>query len=302
MIERNTVLIVGAGGSAPYGFPTDVHLRREILDKLGDESSDVYHLLTTDDYFSSADLENFRRRLQRADTETIDQFLVNQQHWSELGKVAIAAVLARYEVRDRLHADADHWYQYLLSRLVDDCSFDDLGRNQLSILTYNYDRSLEEYLHMGLLNRYHQATSVRVAQVFQRIVIVHLHGGLCRLPWQASANVREYQPDVMFHEVQQAASMIQAVHEAGPGPAFEDAHRLIANAEKIIFVGFGYHEGNLRRLRGSLQAARNADIVGTGYGVSPRQRRRIAQEWGVRVHEDSTCQSRQFLEQSGLLT
>lgn len=302
MIYRNTVLIVGAGGSAPYGFPTDSRLRNEILAAVRDEHSDIYQTLITGDHFSPYDLLPFHNRLQRADTETIDKFLKDLSHESHLGKAAIAAVLSQYEDPDTLQlADGDHWYQYLVNSLVTACPFDDFKRNNLSIISYNYDRSLEHYLHTSLVNLYGKV-SAEIARILQSIPIVHLHGVLSRLPWQARHNTREYRPESTINEILSSASMIQMVHEAGPCEALEIAGHYIAQAEIIIFIGFGYHQDNLDRLHVCLQTVRpNTDIVGTGYGLTTARCSRILDQWGIRVHENPKCKTRQFLEETEAL-
>src|SRR5205814_2242901 len=88
---------------------------------------------------------------------TIDQFLQNRSNFERVGKLAIAATLLPFE-RDSIfpmlkpwktHPDvtrqvAEGWYGYFAKQL--NLSASGWGRGLLTIVTYNYDRSLEHYL------------------------------------------------------------------------------------------------------------------------------------------------------------
>ena len=75
----------------------------------------------------------------------IDAFLTVGQSFN-VGKLAIAYCLMLFEDETKLYQpDGDlrggNWYAYLVGKL--DLTFEEFGNNKLSIVTFNYDRSLE---------------------------------------------------------------------------------------------------------------------------------------------------------------
>src|SRR6267378_303056 len=99
MIEKRTVLILGAGASMPYGFPSGSGLRRHIIEYLDE--------------------------LLSADTTSIDVFLERRTEFVEIGKAAIAATLIPLESTRNLFQTwtlpsvlmSQTWYQYFASTL-----------------------------------------------------------------------------------------------------------------------------------------------------------------------------------------
>lgn len=73
------------------------------------------------------------------------------------------------------------WYQYFCDKL--NTSFEEFDQNKISIITFNYDRSLEHSLFTALKNSY--AKNDRdCASKLKNIPIVHVYGQLGYLPWQ----------------------------------------------------------------------------------------------------------------------
>jgi hypothetical protein len=134
VIEKKTVLILGAGASVPYGFPTGAELRRDILASLGNEGRfQNYHALG---YTERHWLENFRRDFWRSQQPSIDAFLESRPDHLELGQLVIADFLMPNERRYDLHPEDwrtegdyqllginvklgpdEHWYRYLFQRM-----------------------------------------------------------------------------------------------------------------------------------------------------------------------------------------
>ena len=93
MIEDPTVLILGAGASMPFGFPSGVMLKNEIYAILRDKRNMALNQLT-----NPTVVRNFMERLTYF-SESIDTFLEHEKNKDniELGKMAIAATLLPYE-------------------------------------------------------------------------------------------------------------------------------------------------------------------------------------------------------------
>jgi len=159
MITEPTVLILGAGASYPYGFPTAKQLKWDICDAFSNEKSLAPQLLDGKSDYSASEFSDFAMALRHSGNESVDAFLEQRQKQNErvvgVGKLAIAYALIPCEDEGKLFqrdfgSRGGHWYEYLFGRLNTD--FRDFARNQLSIITFNYDRSLEHYLLTALKN------------------------------------------------------------------------------------------------------------------------------------------------------
>src|SRR5262249_21509255 len=96
----------------------------------------------------------------------------------------MAYCLIPYENRISLfqrdsYNDGD-WYGYLFGKL--NAEFSEFSQNKLSIITFNYDRSLEYYLLTALRSSYNK-TSDECAQALEAIPIVHVYGQLGEIPY-----------------------------------------------------------------------------------------------------------------------
>ena len=86
--------------------------------------------------------------------------------------------------------DAGDWYEYLSERL--NPSFDEFEHNKLSIVTFNYDRSLEHYLFTSL-RKWHRRSVDDCIEKFAKLPIIHVYGQLGKIPYP-QRGCRQYLP------------------------------------------------------------------------------------------------------------
>ena len=270
MINKPTVLVLGAGASVPYGFPSAKELQRAI----GLECPPYHYTsVLTGCGFAKADISFFRKQYLHSGRVLIDAFIERNSQYIEIGKAAIASVLNHHELTGSLFADMlreykDSWYELLYERLVDDISsLENFAENKLSIITFNYDRSLEQYLFTALQNLYNKTIDQEVADVITKIPIVHVYGSLGALPWQDKENGIPYNPDLSPEQLKKAADNINILREEETPPAFADAHKLLQKAQNIYFLGFGFHERNIERLKIDELSKGTKNIRGTCMGL-----------------------------------
>ena len=161
----------------------------------------------------------------------------------------MARLLKQNEVVDYLFPPSDSgWYQHLFHHLTNDEGVQGFEKSQISIITYNYDRSLEAYLYEALIARY-GVTNIEARDILGKIPIVHVHGLMGNFPDVPYTNIAE--PDELLN-ISKEIKIIHEVKESVDGycsPEFEEAHNLLEGAERIFFMGFGFHPDNIRRLR-----------------------------------------------------
>lgn len=147
--RAQTTLILGAGASVPYGFPTGRSLADQIIEELTQGSTPL-HIQLHKCGFEHEAIREFATRLTSLELYSIDRFLEAQPSYREIGGAAIAAIMIPNESSDRLKAsDEDHWYRHLFNELLSGQTYDS---SWLHVLTFNYDRSLEQYLFERLVD------------------------------------------------------------------------------------------------------------------------------------------------------
>ncbi|AQT69669.1 hypothetical protein STSP2_02863 [Anaerohalosphaera lusitana] len=280
MIKRNTVLVLGAGASMPYGFPSGGRLKAEILNDLNnDREPFIRHS------FPEGLVIEFYKRFARSGQSSIDAWLGRSGHedYLEIGKWAIAKRLLGYEkttaLFDKINLSylktvQQSWYHKLYNAL--DAPFDEFDQNQLSVVTFNYDRSFEHFLHTALKNDNCGRSGDEVAEKARSIEVVHVHGQLGYLPWQNRGGVVPFDSEAEQKHINEAAKHIKIIHEASDEDGeFERARALLIEAEMAIILGFGFHPENLTRLglknlkdRRSKEGKRNLTIWGTSLGLA----------------------------------
>ncbi len=283
MIEKPTVLILGAGASKPYGFPSGEELMLEILEDIRPNSgSELFRTLLRFD-FKPRDIDDFYTGLKHARKFSVDEFLERQPEFMEIGKTAITLKLSIYEKEDELFepkSDED-WYRYLWAKLSD-TTFEDFNKNKLSIITFNYDRSIEHFLFtaMGALYR---RSEQDCEKKLKEIPIIHVHGRLGALPWQGK-NGRSYNNKINLVAVEKISGQIKIMKEQDDSPQeFEEAVGVLNSAELICLLGFGYNPRNLQRLKAKETFTIRKSVYGTTLGFGVAEKMVIQDTWGVNI-------------------
>ena len=174
MIREPTVLILGAGASAPYGLPTGWDLRRQILTGLNAQMFD--ERLSPSSAHPDA-IAEFQQAFRQSGQYSIDAFLEHRVEYMEIGKRAIAATLLPQESTAALFNDPDDdWYKQLLQAM--DAPWIQMNDNNIRFVTFNYDRSLEQFLATAFEHRYSGVSRSDAIRLVRTFDIVHVYGSL----------------------------------------------------------------------------------------------------------------------------
>lgn len=144
------------------------------------------------------------------------------------------------------------WYgafQQILMENVEKSNISKLLEN-VSFITFNYDRCIEHFLVHSITN-YYGAPFHEVSALVNRVVIRHPYGVAGLLPWQVQTQrVRA----VPFGQVQNAdlleiARQINTFTEQQEdNQKLTAIRRTVQEAEVIVFLGFAFHERNMELL------------------------------------------------------
>jgi hypothetical protein len=268
MISTHTTLVLGAGASCPYGYPSGARLRQRICDELTSScpTFDAVQGLG----FTGDDIQAFRKAFYRSQITSIDRFLANNRQFWEVGKAAIAAILIQCELEAPLLAERfdvspkDHWYRYLWNCM--DQSWDGFLSNNVRIITFNYDRSLEMFLAIALSSHHGRPFAEALNKVYQ-LPIIHVYGTLGLIGEQTVAPTRPYSNDLGAAPVRIAAESIRVIPEHRDNEGDKKKIRdMIATAKRICYLGFGYDPLNVERLcLDAMPGDFKQDVLGTAY-------------------------------------
>jgi hypothetical protein len=275
MITRNTVLVLGAGASTPYGLPSGADLYEEIVVGLSHPGHTLCQTLIQCQ-FPEHTLQTFAAQLRYSGLRSVDQFLEHQPQWIAVGKHAIAAALLPRERGDtlfRTDARTANWLKLMYGRLA--APIDVFRNNRLTIITYNYDRCVEEFLFTALANTY-GLSPLDAGVLSEAIPVIHLHGTLGAL--RGTTATVPYGADPAPLCVAHCADNIRIIHEPiDDDPVFRRAHEALRAADVVAFLGFGYHPVNLARLklRNQLQN-RPSSVYACTFGLGDADRSSVA--------------------------
>ena len=259
MITTPTVFILGAGASKPYGFPTGDELTKKILDRTdmnNAQNSDLVNVMDAAN-FDPASLNSFKVRLKNSE-QTIDEFILRNERFSNLAKFLISEIILK-SASQKPSEDHD-WYRYFWRKISTGLSFDELSNHRLTIISFNYDRSLEKYLTRVSKGLYPEVSNTP-KQIIDKIPIIHIHGVVGE-----HHDPNNIDPLAVLESSQE----IGFVHEnySGENLSFQKA---IEHARRIYFLGFGYNQSNLEKIGINYLADPSREVGGTTMGLGDRE-------------------------------
>jgi hypothetical protein len=126
-------------------------------------------------------------------------------------------------------------------------SINNVSLSKVSVITFNYDRSLEAYL-LGSIAATFNVSRKTAADTLRELRINHVYGCLGS-PAESDDDYLEYGADISADRVNRAAKGMRVIPEGrNDDQALEQARSQLADASSIVFLGFGFDETNLSRL------------------------------------------------------
>lgn len=267
MISTPTVLILGAGASADYKFPVGYEFKKSICDLSGDTV--FLSQLEKRDVQGTAE---FLERFSWSGISSPDRYLEEYPKFETPGKFCIAKVLIGKEDEVKLDRSKS-WYELLVNKL--DLASDSYPNNNLTLISFNYDRSFEHYLWKVINARFDQRQQIE-SLWNQRPKIIHVHGVLGSYD-PIDDHGRPYTPDSTGEFLDIAANGIQIIHKVNAqNEAFDAAEEALRHAARIYFLGFGFDVRNIDRLRIFRQPlAEGVKVAVTRVGIGDSDWRKI---------------------------
>lgn len=283
-----TVFVLGAGASSAYGFPLGPQLKNNIVD-LPDS---VLRTFLEEHNIDQATVESFKRDLRDGDYGTIDYFLERKKRYRELGALCIATVIADAEAKSSLFPQRD-LYADLFYLLDVESGSDSIP--PVSVVTLNYDRSLEYFLFNNAEINCADEHEEHAKRKISKLLIIHAHGSLCNI---SDAPYGKVKGDKNLLE--DAARRIRIVSDR-----FDDSHEFhaaqdaVASAHNIVFLGFGYHHRTLEALLAKADP-KNQKIFGTSRSFADERQRAVRLLYGSSFSFGGNLDCSAFMEYLGI--
>jgi len=321
MFDNSTVFVLGAGVSVPYGFPSGIGLvdaickgstsRRIVIPQILKQALPGRHI----------EIDAFLTALRESQPYSIDRWLESNPKYMDMGKLAIALVIADAE-KTSLHKEVEpheDWFRWICQAMLTD-KIKDLVKNNITFLTFNYDRLAERTLSRFITHHYLEASPTERTEAIEQVSrkILHVHGMLKYNPvpnhngsygcisiedmFRPEAGGRRNEAAALAHYMAQTIKIIS--EDDHDKAILAQASAAFAVAQKIIFLGFGYDSRNLSRIgmavkRNDVTALPpvnpntdplNYPIIGSAMGLELAQRRSIK----------NFCNGRIYLDEDGL--
>lgn len=215
-----------------------------------------------------ADIRDFVDNLIGSRQPSVDAFIESRPEYLVIGKLAIAACLIRKENTKFLERtnDSEDWYSYLMNR-IGSVETDFLQPN-VDIVTLNYDRSLEYFFHGAFKSRFGLDDSDALVMV-KKLGIRHVYGILGEPDFTNAEKTRPYSSSLATEYIEIARDGIEIMEEYSMHDnqldSMNAARKLIASADVVCFLGFGYLASNLSRLLDDVQT--KAELFGLAKGT-----------------------------------
>lgn len=247
------VLILGAGASKHYDFPLAYEIVRRVR-----EDTDSMQSHAPQFGIEPTDYTRVVARLLSSGCTSVDQFAEYLDSAKDIfiAKALIAYHLGMCEVRTVLSQKwaGGHWYELLANHLIGS-KLETFPQRDIAVITFNYERSLEQYLFDCLTSRFerrHSPADIRTA--FLRLPIIHIYGRMGQLPGFARLGESE-RPYEQIHDRKEMDAAVAGMHilrelREDPGRGERTAARQhLRDAHGVItFLGFAYAYENLEAL------------------------------------------------------
>lgn len=313
--RKSLVLVVGAGASKEVSLPVGEDLKQAIASCLsfrvehgfrvagGDSTimEALYQLVQqpgnqrgdVNPYLHAASL--IKSAMPQA--QSIDNFIDSHRsdvRIAQCGKLAIALCILKAERSSALRVDRSNiynkinfagvsntWFRGLFELIVQSCQQEEIAARlqKLAVISFNYDRCLEHFLH-GAIQNYYSVSPEQATAAMSHLQVFHPYGTVGALPWSDPSRGIEYGGEPSSYQLNALAAQIRTFTES-IDPASSEIVALrstLRSAKRIAYLGFAFHPLNLELLYGKTvkkATASDARVYATALGLSDSDARLI---------------------------
>jgi hypothetical protein len=278
-----TTLILGAGASHAYGYPTGSQLLQKVKEVLAKETIGPN--------------ANLARNFDHLGIESLDAYMNLNQDAGPILKRIIGEIIHSCEDDSALNLNAAESPYALFMQAIPPENFENFR-----IVTFNYDRSLQYFLARWIIAR-KGCNAPEAFQFLKKLKIIPVHGRLSNLPGETGFENQYAQQDMPYGHYNEMHARLKRLPPGQQAPwardnlessihihaqqqlkncfensdVCESAKTAIEESERVCFMGFGFHTTNMRALgyHFSQTGDRRKRIYGTTWELPGNEARRV---------------------------
>ena len=303
---------MGAGASCPYGYPSGSRLRQRVCLSRG-----FIYSYTSRGMDKRAietrlpDIKKFKDAFNKSRIKSVDLFMAINPKLAPIGKYIIAFEILMAEQHSFFGEEAkleqemfafrksqgasdprgwlsqplfegEDWYFYLYNRLIEGSAgkntLPDFSNGNLAFITFNYDRSLEQFLYESFSNSFTEVPEPDVSKCLKKLKILHVYGQIAPLKWQDPEQGVDYKPKVEESLLERVVANVKTIYEQKKSTVLDEAIVLLTQADEIFFLGFGYAPENMKVLRLPELIPPKCQVYGTAFNMIGEEVNRLYSE------------------------
>jgi hypothetical protein len=305
MFKRRTLFIVGAGASCEFGLPPGSGLAKVISEKM-DIVSERYRSFDEDNgqvRTGDSDIVQSLRHIDARDinrfigaahiirdgvqmSASIDDFLdvhSADENIRTVGKIAIAKTILEAERSSKLFFDRSNifnkmnvtdfentWIMKFVRMLGRNVPKQDVGGifKNVAFICFNYDRCIEHCLYHALQQLY-SIPGPHAGELLQTLDIIHPYGKVGELKTDAQQGI-EFGGGAHGLRADYASlsrSIKTYTEQIDDTKELEEIQDQMVRADRIVFLGFAFHDQNMALLNPSGKLKRK-EVYATAYQMS----------------------------------
>lgn len=269
---ENAVLVLGAGASCDYGFPTGKELKEEILGfefkfeqyfqpfhsnvDQNSRQSLFFEFLKSND-FEVDFVKEFMFNFRSTGAESIDEFLQysneKNQKYLAFGVYLIYYFIENKEVK--LSLNLTNWIEKFVRHCMNSSYRDSFLENPPKVITFNYDRYFQNKIEYNIRENYGFSS-------FKYKDLIHVYGQTSGRYYfeNHSLNAGNFE---RYKEECKSISLIREVN-VEEDPKVDIIRKTIDDARKVYLLGYGFNKINNRILfknTNNLQRLINSEVL-----------------------------------------
>jgi hypothetical protein len=137
-------------------------------------------------------------------------------------------------------------------------------------VVFNYDRCLQYFMYHAA-QAYYRLDQDRAGTLINGIHFYHPYGSVGWLPWQRkNEDVVDYGGEVTAGQLLALSNRIKTFTESTAENVIDPIRRAVNAAQRIVFLGFAYHDQNVRLLWPDTMTVTSSEkrYFGTAHGIS----------------------------------
>jgi hypothetical protein len=278
MFQSKTLFVIGAGASEEVGMPISYDLGRNLGEALNlnfghysasraadPELKQALREYSRNSAIPLSEIANACKVISQAmeDTDSIDAFIDNHRGneiIEKCAKIGIANSILKKERTSALFVDpnntfnvldrtkaASTWYSRFWNKLAENMHRDNLQSifNSISVISFNYDRCLEQYLYYSLRSRFDISHEAAI-ELLDGLELYHPYGSLGKLDFPTAGPQNTFGENPTHTILTRATDGILTYSETVKDKQKLSAMRKQVETSKVIvFLGCAFHQPNI---------------------------------------------------------